>query len=136
MDQRPYIPVQHTALTQQSLHNMRRSIPPRGNPEKSVFGVIGSTLGSDDGNFYIKYKDDTRNIGWTYIGQDNTTVLPTPTPTPTPASSQPVTPTGTPTNTPTPTVTRTVTPTISVTPTNTATPTKTPTQTVTPSWSI
>lgn len=104
---------------------MRRNIPPRGNPEKSVFGVVGATLGSDDGNFYIKYRDDTRNVGWTYIGQDNTTPTSTPTPTPTPASSQPVTPTITPTRTLTPTVTRTMTP----TPTKTPTPTPTPTPT-------
>jgi len=95
---------------------MRRSIPPRGNPDKSVFGVVGSTLGADNGNFYIKYKDDSRNIGWTYIG--------------------------TPTITPTPSVTRTVTPTISITPTITKTPTITPTKTPTPTptptigWSV
>jgi hypothetical protein len=115
---------------------MRRSIPPRGNPDKSVFGVIGSSHGSDDGNFYIKYKDDSKNTGWTYIGQDNTTVIQTPTPTPTPAGSPPVTPTTTPTNTPTPSVTRTVTPTISVTPTLTKTPTVTPTVTPSTDWSI
>ena len=112
---------------------MRRSIPPRGNPEKSVFGVIGSLLGSDDGNLYIKYKDDSRNIGWTYVGQDNTTLTPTPTPTPPPSPTVPLTPGASPTTTPTPSVTRTVTPTISITPTITVTPTITPT--VTPSSS-
>ncbi len=108
---------------------MRRSIPPRGNPDKSVFGVVGSTLGADNGNFYIKYKDDSRNMGWTYIGQDNTTLTPTPTPTPVPSSPPGVSPTTTPTVTPTPSVTRTVTPTITVTPTLTRTPTTTPTTT-------
>ncbi len=115
---------------------MRRSIPPRGNPDKSVFGVIGATLGADDGNFYIKYKDDSRNIGWTYIGQDNTTLTPTPTSTP-PSSPVPgVTPTPTPTVTPTPSVTATITPTPTVTPTLTPTKTSTPTPSPTTGWSV
>lgn len=121
---------------------MRRSIPPRGDPEKSVFGVVGATLGSDNGNFYIKYKDDSKNVGWTYIGQDNTTTIPTPTPTPTPPPTPPITPSVTATITPTPSVTRTITPTPTITPsitvTPTITPTKTPTPTVTTSteWSV
>jgi hypothetical protein len=112
---------------------MRRSIPPRGDPEKSVFGIIGSVLGSDDGNLYIKYKDDSRNIGWTYVGQDNRTSTPTPTPTQTPSTTIYLSPTATPTTTPTPTVTRTVTPSISYTPT--VTPTISYTPTLTPSSS-
>jgi hypothetical protein len=112
---------------------MRRSIPPRGDPDKSVFGIIGSVLGSDDGNLYIKYKEDSKNIGWTFVGRDNRTPTPTTTPTPTPSATVYLSPTTTPTTTPTPSITRTVTPTISYTPTNTPTPTRTPT--VTPSSS-
>jgi hypothetical protein len=104
---------------------MRRSIPPRGNPERSVFGILGATLGADDGNFYTKTQNDSRNIGWEYVGNDNTTFTPTPTP---PVSNTP-TPTPTLTNTPTYTTTPTKTP------TQTPTQTKTPTQTPSPSWS-
>lgn len=92
---------------------MKRSISPRGNPERSVFGVLGALLGADNGNLYVKTAEDSRNIGWSYVGQDNTTQ--TPTPTPTPASSPVPGVTPTPTPTPTPTVTKTTTPTPSVT---------------------
>lgn len=106
---------------------MKRSIPPRGNPEKSVFGIVGAAHGSDDGNFYVKISDDSRNIGWTYIGQDNTTLTPTPTPTPTPSYAIYLSPT------PTPSITRTLTPTRTPTPTKTKTPTPTPTWS---GWSV
>ena len=105
---------------------MRRSIPPRGNPEKSVFGLIGSLFSSDDAKVYIKKREDSRNIGWgriddsTNVVDDNSTPAPTPTPTPTPTQSS------TPGATPTPT------PTQSSTPEATATPTPTPTQTSVP----
>ena len=105
---------------------MKRSISPRGNPERSVFGVLGALVGADDGNLYVKNLDDSKNIGWNYVGRDNTTLTPTPTPTP-PSSQIPgVSPTPTPTPTPTTTVTRTITLTPSITPTLTRTPTNTP----------
>lgn len=107
---------------------MKRSISPRGNPDKSVFGILGAAHGSDDGNFYVKIKDDSRNTGWTYVGQDNTTPTssPTPTPTPTPSTFIFVSPT------PTPSVTRTHTPTRTPTPTKSVTPSPTPSM----NWSV
>lgn len=94
---------------------MKRSISPRGNPDNSVFGILGALVGADNGNLYVKSAEDSKNVGWSYVGQDNTTQTPTPTPTP-PSSPIPgISPTPTPTPTPTVTLTRTSTPTPSVT---------------------
>lgn len=111
---------------------MKRGIPPRGNPDGSVFGILGVQRGSDDGNFYQKILDDTLNSGWALYGDNITTLTPTHTPTPTPTPSITPTITRTPTKTPTPTPTRTLTPTITLT----RTPSHTPTNTPSLSWSI
>ena len=107
---------------------MKRGIPPRGNPDGSVFGILGVQRGADDGNVYQKVLYDTRNQGWALYGDDVSTSTPTPTPTPTPLPSITPTITRTPTRTPTPTPTRTLTPTITVT--------RTPTNTPSVGWSI
>lgn len=107
---------------------MNEHIKVHGNPEKSVFGLIGSDTETDEEKFYIKVENDSKNTGWKEIP---------PTPSPTPTIS--VTPTKTPivtrqnpTATPTPTFTRTptITPTISQTPGSvTPSPTSTPDKT-------
>jgi hypothetical protein len=93
---------------------MLNEIPVHGNPEKSVFGTLGTTIGTDEGKIYLKDSDDTKNVGWQEV-------LPPPSPTPTPT----ITPTKTMivTRTPTPGV---VTPTPSTTIGATPTPTPTP----------
>lgn len=91
---------------------MNEHITIHGNPEKSVFGVIGKDVLTDENKFYIKVQNDSKNTGWKEIP---------PTPTPTPTIT--VTPSKT------PIVTRqiitTQTPTISVTPSITPSVTKT-----------
>jgi hypothetical protein len=113
---------------------MKRGIPSKGNPESSVFGILGKYIGANDGNYYLKNRDDSKNIGWDLVGENRATPPPSSTANPTP------TPTYTPTVTPTCTLTPTYTPTTTNTPTISVTPTKTSTQTptVTPSidWSV
>lgn len=109
---------------------MDEKITVHGNPEKSVFGLIGADILTDEDKFYVKVANDSKNTGWKEIP---------PTPTPTPTIS--VTPTKTPivtrqiltSPTPTPTKTPTQTPSISassplITPTPSNTPFKTQVQ--------
>jgi hypothetical protein len=90
---------------------MEEEIKIHGNPEKNVFGLVGSNNSSDNGKLYIKKYNDSKNLGWREV-----VPLSTPTPTPTPTfvavSRPPRTPrpTGTPTKTPTPTITPTIQP--------------------------
>ena len=109
---------------------MASEIRAHGNPEKSVFAVIGKSSINDVGQLFSKTSEDTRNIGWTEI-------LPTPTISPSPSVTPSKTPLVTRTPTPTPTLTRIVpTPSKSPSPTQTAaigtspTPTPTPTPTL------
>ena len=55
-----------------------------GNPEGSVFGIIGANIDTDEEKNYYKISDDTRNIGW-YTAS----IVPTPTPMPTPTPLPP-----------------------------------------------
>jgi hypothetical protein len=79
------------------------NIPYHGNPNSRVFGIIGSTISTDEGKTYIKKNKDTLNEGWVEY------IEPSPTPTNTPTVS--ITPSITPTLTKTPTRTPTITPT-------------------------
>lgn len=109
---------------------MSENITVYGNPEKSVFGLLGSDAVTSEGKLYVKISDDSKNIGWKEIP-----------PTPSPTNTISVTPTKTmivtrtPTQTvgarPTPTPTITVSPSITPTsaPGSTRTPTPTPTAT-------
>lgn len=109
---------------------MEEKIVIHGNPNGSVFGLIGNDTSTDDGKFYVKISDDSKNKGWKEIP-------PTPTPTQTVSITPSKTPVVTRTPTPNPTVFPTATPTISTTPTitpsgapgTTRTPTPTPTYT-------
>lgn len=109
---------------------MEEKIVVHGNPNGSVFGLVGNDASTDDGKFYVKITDDSKNIGWKEIP-------PTPTPTQTvsitPSKTMVVTrtPTPNPPIPPTPTPTITVTPSITPTsaPGSTRTPTPTPTNT-------
>lgn len=86
---------------------MEEKIKVHGSPEKSVFGLVGADIFTDEEKFYIKSDNDTKNTGWREIPP-------------------------TPTNTPTVSITPTKTPIVSRTPANSATPTPTKTPTVTP----
>lgn len=109
---------------------MEEKIVIHGNPNGSVFGLIGNDTSTDDGKFYVKVSEDSKNKGWKEIP-----------PTPTPTQTVSITPSKTPivTRTPTPnaTILPTATPTISLTPSvspssapgTTRTPTPTPTLT-------
>lgn len=109
---------------------MEEKIVIHGNPNGTVFGLVGNDASTDDGKFYVKIIDDSKNIGWKEIP-----------PTPTPTQTISVTPTKTivvtRTPTPNPTIPPTATPTITVTPSitptsgpgSTRTPTPTPTST-------
>lgn len=109
---------------------MEEKIVIHGNPNGSVFGLVGNDASTDDGKFFVKITDDSKNIGWKEIP-------PTPTPTQTvsvtPSKTMIVTRTPTPNATlpPTPTPTLSVTPTVTPTlaPGSTRTPTPTPTNT-------
>jgi len=81
----------------------KSNIPYHGNPNSRVFGIIGSTISTDEGKTYIKKTKDTLNDGWVEY------IEPSPTPTITPTVS--ITPSITPTITKTPTITPTRTPT-------------------------
>lgn len=109
---------------------MEERISVHGSPENSVFGLKGSDVDTDEGKFYIKVSDDSKNIGWKEIP-------PTPTPTQTisitPSKTMIVTrtpratyipPTPTPTITNSPSMTPSAT--IGVTHTPTPSPTNTP----------
>ena len=102
---------------------MEEKIVIHGNPNGSVFGLIGNDTSTDEGKFYVKISDESKNKGWREI-------LPTPSPTPTISLTPSKTPIVTRTATPIPSQTPTVTPTISVTPT--VTPTGIPGSTPTP----
>ncbi len=109
---------------------MEEKIVVHGNPNGSVFGLVGNDASTDDGKFYVKITDDSKNIGWKEIP-----------PTPTPTQTVSITPSKTPvvsrTPAPNPPVPPTATPTISLTPSitptsapgSTRTPTPTPTNT-------
>lgn len=109
---------------------MPENITVHGNPEESVFGLLGSDVVTNEGKLYVKIADDSKNIGWKEIP-------PTPSPTQTisvtPTKTMVVTrtPTDTPQPFPTPTPTITLTPSITPTsaPGSTRTPTPTPTAT-------
>lgn len=107
---------------------MEEKIAIHGNPNGSVFGLIGNDASTDEGKFYVKISDESKNKGWREIP-------PTPSPTPTVSLTPSKTPIVTRTATPIPSQTPTITPTISVTPTVTpssipgSSPTPTPTVT-------
>lgn len=109
---------------------MEEKIVIHGNPNGSVFGLVGNDASTDEGKFYVKITDDSKNIGWKEIP-------PTPTPTQTvsitPSKTMIVTRTPTPNATLPPTATPTISVTPSITPTSapgsTRTPTPTPTNT-------
>lgn len=109
---------------------MEEKIVVHGNPNGSVFGLVGNDASTDDGKFYVKITDDSKNIGWKEIP-------PTPTPTQTVSITPSQTPIVTRTPTPNPPPPPTPTPTISLTPSitpssapgSTRTPTPTPTNT-------
>lgn len=109
---------------------MEEKIVIHGNPNGSVFGLVGNDASTDEGKFFVKIADDSKNMGWREI-------LPTPTPTQTVSITPSKTPIVTRTPTPNPTLFPTATPTISITPTitpsgapgTTRTPTPTPTYT-------
>lgn len=63
---------------------MSKQLKFHGNPEGSVFGVIGANIDTDEEKNYYKISDDTRNIGW-YTAS----IVPTPTPMPTPTPLPP-----------------------------------------------
>jgi hypothetical protein len=110
---------------------MQEKIVVHGNPNSSVFGLLGNDVSTDEGKLYVKVDGDSKNNGWVEIP-----------PTPTPTQTISVTPTKTVivTRTPSPQPSQfaTSTPTISVTPTITpssapgSSPTPTPTPTSTP----
>lgn len=109
---------------------MEEKIVIHGNPNGSVFGLIGNDTSTDEGKFYVKISDDSKNKGWIEIP-------PTPTPTQTVSITPSKTPIVTRTPTPNPPPSPTSTPTISLTPSitpssapgSTRTPTPTPTNT-------
>lgn len=104
---------------------MNEKITVHGNPENSVFGIIGENTLTDENKFYVKVENDTKNNGWREIP-------PTPSPTPTITVTPTKTPIVTRGSTPTPTPTPTNTPTITLTPSPSATqPSITPTPTST-----
>ena len=72
---------------------MEEKILINGNPNGSVFGLVGNDASTDEGKFYVKITDDSKNIGWKEIP-----------PTPTPTQTVSITPSKTPivTRTPTP----------------------------------
>jgi hypothetical protein len=43
---------------------VNRNIPIHKTPKEKAFGILGETLGSDNGIGYIKKEFDSRNIGW------------------------------------------------------------------------
>lgn len=82
---------------------MNEKITVHGNPEKSVFGLVGSDVLTDEEKFYIKVENDTKNTGWVEIPPTPSvtpTITVTPTKTPIVTKQFPVTPTPTPTRTP------------------------------------
>lgn len=85
---------------------MSENITIRGNPEESVFGLVGSNATSDEGKFYVKIANDSRNIGWREV-----VPVPTSTATASPTPTRTMYPTRGPTRTPGPTSTPTPTPT-------------------------
>jgi hypothetical protein len=106
---------------------MQEKIVVHGNPNSSVFGLLGNDVSTDEGKLYVKVDGDSKNIGWIEIP-----------PTPTPTQTVSITPSKTPIVTrqifitPTPSLTNspTVTPTVTtsrplITPTPTNTPFKT-----------
>lgn len=106
---------------------MNEKVTVHGSPDKSVFGLVGADVISDEDKFYIKIANDTRNTGWKEI-PPTPTVTPTITVTPskTPIVTRQIVPTVTPTITKTPTITPTVSPSSPlVTPTPTSTRDKT-----------
>lgn len=82
---------------------MPENITVHGSPQKSVFGLVGSTVSTDEGKFYVKTGDNSKNVGWKQVVIPPTpsiTLTPTPTKTVFPARSPRISPT--PTQTPTP----------------------------------
>jgi hypothetical protein len=119
---------------------MPHGLPVHKSPQKKVFGIIGETISTNEGEVYTKQSSDSRNVGWGDVLDHVLSPTPTATPTITPTSTRPFivtqtigTPTPTPTITPTQTTTSTPTSTEfiapSSTPTQTSTPTITPTLT-------
>jgi hypothetical protein len=39
-------------------------LPSHGNPEQTVYGLVGSSIGTDEGVLYIKTEHEARNVGW------------------------------------------------------------------------
>lgn len=109
---------------------MSENITVHGNPEESVFGLLGSDVVTDGGKLYIKVGDDSKNIGWKEIPPTpSITQTISVTPTKTIIVTRTPTPTKSPFLTPTPTLTVTPSITPSLPPGTTRTPTPTPTAT-------
>ena len=68
---------------------MSTTIASHGTPTGSVFGVVGSTIGTDAGVAYLKIDSDTLNDGWgsPLTPTPTPTITPTPTPLPFPTQS-------------------------------------------------
>lgn len=43
---------------------MISTLPVHGNPEEQVYGLVGSSISTDEGKMYIKVDLEARNIGW------------------------------------------------------------------------
>ncbi len=43
---------------------MISTLPTHGNPEEQVYGLVGSSINTDEGKIYMKTDLDARNIGW------------------------------------------------------------------------
>lgn len=52
-------------------------LPSHGNPEQQVYGLVGSSIGTDEGILYIKTEYEARNIGW-----QSSNSIPEPSPSP------------------------------------------------------
>lgn len=85
---------------------MNEKITVHGNPEKSVFGLVGQDILTDEEKFYVKVANDSKNTGWKEIPPTPSitpTISVTPTKTPVVTRQIPTTLTPTPTRTPPPT---------------------------------
>lgn len=43
---------------------MISTLPAHGNPEQQVYGLIGSSINTDEGRIYMKTEHEARNVGW------------------------------------------------------------------------
>jgi hypothetical protein len=50
---------------------MISTLPSHGNPEQQVYGLVGSSIGTDEGTLYIKAEHEARNVGWQASNSEN-----------------------------------------------------------------